>query len=147
MIIISFLKFYYLTIQMGKNDKKDTKKAPAAKKAAVAKATKAAKAVKTNAHKRSTKVRTSVTFRRPKTLVKARNPKYLRSSFPARNKLDKYAVIKHPLVSESALKQMEDNNTLTFIVDVRCNKRQIGAAIKSLYDIEAATVRTLIRCV
>ena len=50
-----------------------------------------------------------------------------------------------PLSTEAAMKQIEDNNTLTFIVDIRSNKRQIKEAIKSLYDVESVQVNTLIR--
>ena len=44
---------------------------------------------------------------------------------PRRNKLDHYAIIKFPLTTESAMKKIEDNNTLVFIVDVKANKHQI----------------------
>jgi len=43
------------------------------------------------------------------------------------------------------MKQIEDNNTLTFIVDLLANKRQIKDAVKKLYDIEIVRVNTLIR--
>jgi len=59
--------------------------------------------------------------------------------------MDKYAIIKYPLCTESAMKQIEDNNTLTFIVDTRASKRQIGAAVKSMYEIDLSKVNTLIR--
>merc|ERR1712216_988300 len=62
--------------------------------------------------KKSTKVRTSTTFHRPKTLKKARNPKYQRKSAPRANKLDQFQIIKYPLTTESAMKKIEDNNTL-----------------------------------
>lgn len=91
------------------------------------------------------KIRTSVRFHRPKTLRKARQPKYPRKSAPKVNKLDKYAIIKHPLTTESAMKKIEDTNTLVFIVDIRANKPQIKTAVKSLYDIDVAKVNTLIR--
>ncbi|XP_065831071.1 large ribosomal subunit protein uL23-like [Oscarella lobularis] len=91
------------------------------------------------------KVRTSVRFRRPKTLRMSRQPKYPRKSAPKVNKLDKYAIIKHPLTTESAMKKIEDNNTLVFIVDIRANKPKIKIAVKSLYDIEVSKVNTLIR--
>ena len=91
------------------------------------------------------KTRTSVHFHRPKTLRKARNPKYPRKSAPRVNKLDKHAIIKHPLTTESAMKKIEDTNTLVFIVDIRANKPQIKTAVKSLYDIDVAKVNTLIR--
>lgn len=85
------------------------------------------------------------TFRRPKTLRLRRQPKYPRKSAPRRNKLDHYAIIKFPLTTESAMKKIEDNNTLVFIVDVKANKHQIKQAVKKLYDIDVAKVNTLIR--
>lgn len=47
--------------------------------------------------------------------------------------------------TESAMKRIEEHNTLVFIVDVRSNKRQIKDAVKKLYDVQAARVNTLIR--
>lgn len=93
------------------------------------------------------KVRTNVHFYRPKTLSLRRTPKYPRHSAPRTNKLDHYAIIKHPLTTESAMKKIEDNNTLVFIVDVRANKPQIKASVKKLYDIDVSKVNTLIRYV
>ncbi|KAK2090923.1 60S ribosomal protein L23A [Saguinus oedipus] len=43
------------------------------------------------------------------------------------------------------MKKTEDNKTLVFTVDVKANKRQIKQAVKKLYDIDVATVNTLIR--
>uniref|UniRef100_A0A915LDT6 Ribosomal protein L23/L25 N-terminal domain-containing protein n=1 Tax=Meloidogyne javanica TaxID=6303 RepID=A0A915LDT6_MELJA len=90
------------------------------------------------------KIRTSVHFYRPSTLKQARAPRYPRKAVPKRNKLDAFAVIKHPLTTESAMKKIEDTNTLVFIVDVRSNKHQIKSAVKKLYNIEIAKVNTLI---
>ena len=59
--------------------------------------------------------------------------------------MDHYAIIKFPLTTESAMKKIEDNNTLVFIVDVKANKHQIKHAVKKLYDIDVAKVNTLIR--
>uniref|UniRef100_E1BII3 Large ribosomal subunit protein uL23 n=1 Tax=Bos taurus TaxID=9913 RepID=E1BII3_BOVIN len=114
---------------------KAKKEAPAPPKAeAKAKALKAKKAVLKGVHShKKKKIRTSPTFRRPKTLR-------LR-----RNKLDHYAIIKFPLTTESAMKKIEDNNTLVFTVDVKANKHQIKQAVKKLYDIDVAKVNTLIR--
>ena len=61
------------------------------------------------------------------------------------HRLDHYAIIKFPLTTESAMKKIEDNNTLVFIVDVKANKHQIKHAVKKLYDIDVAKVNTLIR--
>jgi len=91
------------------------------------------------------KERTSVTFHRPKTLKRARVPKYPRLSAPSRNKLDHYEVLKYPLTTESAMKKIEDNNTLVFIVDVRADKKKIKEAVKKMYDIQTKKVNTLIR--
>uniref|UniRef100_A0A4W2IAQ4 Interleukin-1 receptor accessory protein n=1 Tax=Bos indicus x Bos taurus TaxID=30522 RepID=A0A4W2IAQ4_BOBOX len=107
---------------------------------------KAKKAVLKGVHShKKKKIRTSPTFRRPKTLRLRRQPKYPRKSAPRRNKLDHYAIIKFPLTTESAMKKIEDNNTLVFIVDVKANKHQIKQAVKKLYDIDVAKVNTLIR--
>merc|ERR1711936_1054876 len=91
------------------------------------------------------KVRTTVQFKRPRTFRPARKPKYPRKSTPTRNKLDAYNIIKHPLTTESAMKKIEDNNTLVFITNIKANKHQIKSAVKKLYDINVAKVNTLIR--
>ncbi|XP_033123568.1 60S ribosomal protein L23a-like [Anneissia japonica] len=94
---------------------------------------------------RQKKVHYKVTFRRPKTLKLPRNPRYPRKSVPRRNKLDDYSIIKFPLTTESAMKKIEDNNTLVFIVALKANKFQIKTAVKKLYDIKVSKVNTLIR--
>lgn len=109
-------------------------------------ALKAAKALKSGPLvKKVKKIRTSVTFHRPKTLKKERNPKYPRISAPPRNKLDHYQILKYPLTTESAMKKIEDNNTLVFIVDIRADKKKIKDAVKKMYDIQTKKVNTLIR--
>lgn len=67
--------------------------------------------------------------------------RYPRKSVPARNKMDAFAIIKHPLTTESAMKKIEDTNTLVFIVDVHANKHQIKQAVKKLYSISVQKVR------
>ena len=91
------------------------------------------------------KVRTKVHFSRPKTQRLPRRPKYPRKSAPSICKLDHYAIVKYPLTTESAMKKIEDNNTLVFIVDLRATKPKIKLAVKRLYDIDVAKVNTLIR--
>jgi len=95
--------------------------------------------------KRTRKIRTSVTFHLPKTLRLARDPKYPRKSVANKPQLDKFSIIKHPMNSETAMKKIEDNNTLVFITDLRANKHHIRDAVKKLYDIKVAKVNTLIR--
>jgi large subunit ribosomal protein L23Ae len=59
--------------------------------------------------------------------------------------MDQFRTIQHPLNTESAMKKIEDHNTLVFIVDLKANKRQIKDAVKKLYDVESAKINTLIR--
>ena len=59
--------------------------------------------------------------------------------------MDHYSIIRHPLTTESAMKKIEDNNTLVFMVHLRANKPQIKHAVKKLYDIDVAKVNTLVR--
>ena len=128
---LPFISFYiFLTFTPG-----DKKKAESAKKAAL-KGTHATK---------PKKIRTSTTFHRPKTLKLPRRPKYQRKAIHSEPRLDHFAVIRHPLNSESAMKKIEENNTLVFVVDVKANKYQIKQAIKKLYDVDALKINTLIR--
>lgn len=60
-------------------------------------------------------------------------------------RLDRFSIVKFPLTTESAMKKIEDNNTLVFIVDKRANKPQVKQAVKKLYDIDVAKVNTLVR--
>jgi len=110
------------------------------------KANAAAKATLKGVHsKKVRKVRLSTTFHRPKTLQLSREPKYLRKSISSQPALDEHRVIIHPLNTESAMKKIEENNTLVFIVDIKANKRQIKEALKKLYDIDTIKINTLIR--
>mmetsp|Transcript_34488 Transcript_34488/g.97284 ORF Transcript_34488/g.97284 Transcript_34488/m.97284 type:complete len:182 (-) Transcript_34488:52-597(-) len=118
------------------------------KKSRKERALKAAAAVKVgNKTVEKKAVRTSIHFRRPKTLRLPRTPMYQRTAVEKSRSLNEFQVIKHPLTTESAMKKIEEenSNTIVFIVDSRANKRQIKAAVKSLYDIKAAKVNTLIR--
>lgn len=95
--------------------------------------------------KRTRKVRTSASFRRPHTKILQRKPKCPKKSVPHRPRLDRFSIIKHPLTTESAMKKIEDNNTLVFIVDIKANKIQIEMAVKKLYQIGVQSVNTLVR--
>merc|ERR1712018_1101443 len=131
--------------------KKTADKAPASedKKAplkSVQKAQKIQKKIVKGTHgTRVKKVRTTVQFKRPKTFRPARNPKYPRKPTPKRNRMDAHNIIKHPLTTESAMKKIEDNNTLVFITNLKANKHQIKPAVKKLYGIKVCKVNTLIR--
>ncbi|KAI0317642.1 ribosomal protein L23/L15e core domain-containing protein [Amylostereum chailletii] len=118
-----------------KNTKTTDTKAKAAKKAALQGA---------HGH-HSRKTRTSVSFHRPKTLRLKREPKYPRKSVPHVPRMDQFRTIVSPLNTESAMKKIEEHNTLVFLVDIKSNKRQIKDAVKKLWDVQAAKVNTLIR--
>jgi large subunit ribosomal protein L23Ae len=72
--------------------------------------------------KKERKIRLSTTFHRPKTLTLSRAPRYPRKSIPHEPRLDAHKILIHPLNTESAMKKIEENNTLVFICDVKANK-------------------------
>ena len=121
-----------------------TKKTAAPKTKALAAKKAALKGVNGSAQR---KVRTSTTFRLPKTLHLRRAPRYPRKSVPRTPQLDQFTVLKYPLNSESAMRKIENQNTLVFVVDVKANKAQIKDAVKRMYDVDAAKINTLIRWV
>jgi len=123
---------------------KEQKKGAPAKGSKQAKAAAKAALKGTHSHKK-TKVRHTTSFHRPKTLELSRAPKYLRKSIPHEPRLDEHKILVHPLNTESAMKKIEENNTLVFLVDVKANKAQIKLALKKLYDITAVKINTLIR--
>ncbi|XP_058148508.1 large ribosomal subunit protein uL23-like [Dasypus novemcinctus] len=125
---------------------KAKKEAPAFPKTeAKAKALKAKKAALKGIHSHKKRIHMSPTFRWPKTLHLRRQHKYPQKSTPRRNKLDHYVIINFPLITESAMKKIEDNNTVVFIVDVKANKHQIKQTVKKLYDVDVVKVNTMIR--
>ena len=52
-------------------------------------------------------IHTKTHFFRPHTLELSRKPKYERKSVAKENKMDAYAIIKKPVVTESAMKKIE----------------------------------------
>ena len=93
---------------------------------------------------KGTRIHTGTHFYRTQTLKVARNPKYSKKATP-KMASDSYSVILKPMTTESAMKKIEDSNTLVFSVGLTSNKRQIKNAVKEMYDITAARVNTLIR--
>merc|ERR1712139_641545 len=118
---------------------------PAAKGDNKAKAKGVAKAITKGVKTVQKKIRTNVRFHLPKTLAKPREGKYPRKYRASPNRLDRYAILKYPLTTESAMKKIEENNTLVFIIDKRASKVQIKEAIKKMYDIDTQKINTLIR--
>ncbi|CDS38224.1 60S ribosomal protein L23a [Echinococcus multilocularis] len=114
------------------------------RKTIVARALKAQKAMNIGAHTRGKKkVMKNIRFRRPRTYRPPRCPKDRRFEIPKRNKLDAFRIIRHPVTTEAAMKKIEDNDTLVFVVDRRANKPAIKAAVQEMYKIKVAKVNTL----
>ena len=57
---------------------------------------------------------------------------------------DKYQIIKHPVSTEKAVRLMESENKLTFIVDRKSNKQEIKKALEELFKIKVIKINTLI---
>ncbi|KAF9675310.1 hypothetical protein SADUNF_Sadunf09G0018700 [Salix dunnii] len=88
-------------------------------------AVKAARAVKSGPTFKN--IRTEVTFHRPRTLKKERNPRILAIVLHQGTSLDHYQILKYPLTTESAMNNIEDSTTtLVFIVDLRAAKKPDG---------------------
>lgn len=62
---------------------------------------------------------------------------------PLKNSLDQYQVLMYPIVTESAMKNMIENNTLVFLVDVRSDKTNIKDAFEMICKIRTTKVNTL----
>ena len=60
------------------------------------------------------------------------------------NPLSANAVIKYPVSSEKAIRLMEAENKLVFVVDIRAEKPQIKKAIEELFKARVAGVNTLV---
>ena len=87
----------------------------------------------------------TVSFRRPRTLKTRKSPKYLKKANEKYPSWDENAIIKNPLATESAMKTIEDHNTLVFIVNRLATKKHIKEACQKLYKIKVQKVNTLIR--
>ena len=92
---------------------------------------------------KKSKMWTKPTFRRPVCKTQQRVPKIALKAVKTLNTFDKLSVIKNPLSSESAIKTIEDNNTLVFIVHKRANKQMIREACQALYKLKVKKVNTL----
>lgn len=111
-------------------------------KAQVTKAATAAKA-QNAARAKVVKVRTSPQFQRPRTLRINKKAKYTQKSTKSEG-IVHHNVIKTPVFTDAAMKQMERANTLTFFVDMKSTKDQIKAALKKLHSLKVVRVNTLV---
>jgi large subunit ribosomal protein L23 len=58
--------------------------------------------------------------------------------------MDPYQILKHPLATEKAVRIMEVENKLIFIVDRTSTKPQIKKAIEEVFKVKVLKVNTLI---
>ena len=54
--------------------------------------------------------------------------------------------IKYSLATEKAIRKMESDNALLFIVDKKDNKKKIKKMIETTYDVKVINVKTMIDC-
>ncbi|WP_456472618.1 50S ribosomal protein L23 [Methanocaldococcus sp.] len=58
--------------------------------------------------------------------------------------MDPFDVIIAPIVSEKAIRMIEEENKLVFLVHRKATKQDIKRAMKELFDVEVEKVNTLI---
>ncbi|GAA0157482.1 ribosomal protein [Lithospermum erythrorhizon] len=89
-------------------------------------------------------VKDSITLRHKRVVRQERNPKRLNSYSAQRIVLDNYEILKYPLRTEAAVKNISSNNTLVFVVDKRADKKCIRNAAKELFNIQTRKINTSI---
>ncbi len=52
-------------------------------------------------------------------------------------------IIKAPIITEKSANLAQNQNTMTFSVDVKANKSQIKQAIESIFDVKVESVNTV----
>ncbi len=52
-------------------------------------------------------------------------------------------IIKAPIITEKSANLAQNQNTMTFSVDVRANKTQIKQAIENIFDVKVESVNTI----
>ncbi len=58
--------------------------------------------------------------------------------------MDMYEVIKHPLSTEKAIRLMESENKLLFIVDKKATKKDVKQAVEKMFKVKIEKVNTLV---
>lgn len=58
--------------------------------------------------------------------------------------MDAHTIMKHPVSTEKALRLMESENKLTFVVDLKATKQDIKGAMETLFKVKVTKVRTLV---
>lgn len=58
--------------------------------------------------------------------------------------MDPYKIIKYPLTTEKAVRLMESENKLIFVVNLKSNKRQIKESTETLFKVKVIKINTLV---
>ena len=58
--------------------------------------------------------------------------------------MDPHRIIKYPLTTEKAVRLMEAENKLIFVVSLKSNKKQVKDAIESLFKVKVLKINTLV---
>lgn len=58
--------------------------------------------------------------------------------------MDPYRIIIRPVITEKAVDNVEKENVLTFIVDLRASKHEIKRAVEQIFQVKVAKINTLI---
>lgn len=59
-------------------------------------------------------------------------------------KMDPLKTVLYPLITEDAVRLIETENKLVFIVDMNASKKDIAKAVEELYEVEVEKVNTCI---
>ena len=57
----------------------------------------------------------------------------------------KHPILKYPLSTEKAVRLMEMDNVLTFIVDIKAKKPEIKQAVEKQFNVKVLKINTLIQ--
>lgn len=110
-----------------------------------AQAKNAAKNLVSGQKKEITKTRDFTRFGVRKTLALPKRPIYEHKAVqPVALKRDDYKIIRGPVTSDKSSRKLEDENTMTFWVDIKATKPEIAAAFNRLYHVKPVKVCTVI---
>lgn len=110
----------------------------------VKEAQKVQKAIMKGTGARSYRVRTNVHFHRPRTETQRKAPAYARSPLSKLDWKNPANVLRYPVKTDANMTQIENSNTIVFVVDLRANKPMIKKAFSEVFNVKVARVNTLI---
>ena len=57
---------------------------------------------------------------------------------------DEYSIVKHPISTEKAVRLIESENKLIFVVDQKANKKVIKEALEKMFKVKIVKINTVI---